>query len=81
MSLFEGNPDIEGISSVNACYGGTNALFNTLNWVESNAWDGWFGIVVCADIAVYAEGAAWPTGGAGAVAMLIGPNAPIVIES
>lgn len=29
---------------------------------------------------VYAEGAARPTGGAGAVAMLIGPNAPIVFE-
>lgn len=30
---------------------------------------------------VYAEGAARPTGGAAAVAMLIGPNAPIAIES
>ena len=32
------------------------------------------------DIAVYASGNARPTGGAGAVAMLIGPNAPIVFE-
>ena len=36
--------------------------------------------MVCADIAVYASGNARPTGGAGAVAMLIGPNAPLVIE-
>ena len=33
-----------------------------------------------ADIAVYASGNARPTGGAGAVAMLIGPNAPITLE-
>ena len=36
--------------------------------------------MVCADIAVYASGNARPTGGAGAVAMLIGPNAPLVLE-
>lgn len=35
MMLFKGNHDIEGVSSVNACYGGTNALFNSLNWIES----------------------------------------------
>lgn len=32
------------------------------------------------DIAVYASGNARPTGGVGAVAMLIGPNAPLVLE-
>ena len=37
-------------------------------------------MVVAADIAVYASGNARPTGGAGAVAMLIGPNAPLVFE-
>jgi hydroxymethylglutaryl-CoA synthase len=35
MTLFEGNNDIEGVSSINACYGGTNALFNSFNWIES----------------------------------------------
>lgn len=35
---------------------------------------------MCADIAVYAAGNARPSGGAGAVAMLVGPNAPLVIE-
>ena len=35
MELFKGagNYDIEGVTTVNACYGGTNALFNTINWV------------------------------------------------
>lgn len=32
--------DIEGVTSINACYGSTNALFNTINWMQSNAWDG-----------------------------------------
>lgn len=42
MQLFEesGNTDIEGVDSTNACYGGTAALFNSLSWVESSAWDG-----------------------------------------
>lgn len=83
MKLFEesGNSDIEGVDTTNACYGGTNALFNAINWVESKSWDGRLALVVAGDIAVYATGNARPTGGAGAVAMLIGPNAPIVIES
>jgi hydroxymethylglutaryl-CoA synthase len=82
MDLFKecGNHDIEGVTSVNACYGGTNALFSTLNWVQSNAWDGRLGIVLCTDVAVYPKGNARPTGGCGAVAMLIGPNAPLVFE-
>lgn len=37
-------------------------------------------IVVAADIAVYAEGNSRPSGGAGAIAMLVGPHAPLVIE-
>ena len=39
-----------------------------------------YALVVAADIAVYAEGAARPTGGAGAVAILIGANAPLIFE-
>jgi hydroxymethylglutaryl-CoA synthase len=112
-----GNTDIEGVDSSNACYGGTAALLNCVNWVESNSWDGRYGLVVCTDSAVchpsfslilsylswsflsqlehwahwlpscywivqvYAEGPARPTGGAAAIAMLIGPNAPIAFES
>ncbi|XP_072173257.1 hydroxymethylglutaryl-CoA synthase 1-like [Diadema setosum] len=82
MQLFEdsGNTDLEGIDTTNACYGGTAALFNALSWVESSAWDGRYGLVIAGDIAVYATGSARPTGGAGAVAMLVGPHAPLVIE-
>lgn len=36
--------------------------------------------VTFSDWQVYAEGPARPTGGAGAVAMLVGPDAPIVFE-
>lgn len=82
MQLFapSGNTNIEGVDTVNACYGGTNAVFNSINWIESSAWDGRDAVVVCGDIALYAKGNARPTGGAGCVAMLIGPDAPIVFE-
>ena len=82
MSLFEGsgNSDIEGVTVVNACYGGTAALLNALAWVDSSAWDGRFAIVVAADIAVYADGPARPTGGCGSVAMLVGRGAPLEID-
>jgi len=77
MSLFGSNTDIEGVTTVNACYGGTAALFNTFAWAESDGWDGRYGIVVAADIAAYARGPARPTSGAGAVAVLVGRDAPL----
>ncbi|XP_026074969.1 hydroxymethylglutaryl-CoA synthase, cytoplasmic-like isoform X2 [Carassius auratus] len=82
MQLFQesGNTDVEGVDTTNACYGGTAALFNAVNWVESSSWDGRYALVVAGDIAVYASGSARPTGGAGAVAMLVGPNAPLAFE-
>ena len=82
MSFFaeSGNHDIEGVTTMNACYGSTNAIFNTLNWIESAAWDGRYGIVLSSDVAVYPKGNARATGGAGAIAFLIGPDAPIVFE-
>jgi hydroxymethylglutaryl-CoA synthase len=83
MQLFEesGNYNVEGVDTVNACYGGTNALFNSVNWIESSAWDGRDAVVVTGDIALYKKGNARPTGGAGCVAMLIGPDAPLAIEA
>ena len=33
--LGEGNTDVEGVTSYNACYGGSAALFNSVAWVES----------------------------------------------
>jgi len=82
MALFKesGNHDVEGVTSINACYGSTNALFNSINWVQSQSWDGRYALVVSSDIAVYPKGSARPTGGVGAMAMLIGPNAPIVFD-
>ena len=77
--LFGENADVEGVTSTNACYGGTAALFNSVAWVESSAWDGRYAVVVCGDIAVYEAGPARPTGGGGAVAMLIGPDAPLAL--
>jgi hydroxymethylglutaryl-CoA synthase len=81
MQLFGENTNVEGVDTINACYGGTNALFNTVNWVESSGWDGRDGIVVAGDIALYAKGNARPTGGAGVVAMVVGPDAPIVVDA
>lgn len=65
---------------MNACFGGTSALYNSIHWIESSSWDGRYALVVAGDIAVYAPGPARPTGGCGAVAMLIGENAALVIE-
>ena len=50
MQRFEEveNFDVEGVDNKNACYGGTQALMNTINWVESSSWDGRLGIVICA---------------------------------
>ncbi|KAK4983972.1 3-hydroxy-3-methylglutaryl coenzyme A synthase [Elasticomyces elasticus] len=83
MQLFadSGNTEIEGVDTVNACYGGTSALFNAVNWIESRSWDGRDALVVTGDIAVYDKGPARPTGGAGMVAMLVGPDAPLIFES
>lgn len=80
MQLFGDNDDIEGVDTVNACYGGTSAVINAVNWIESSSWDGRDAIVVAGDIAIYSQGAARPTGGVGSVALLIGPDAPLVFD-
>jgi len=77
MELMGSNSNIEGVTCINACYGGTASILNSIAWIESSAWDGRYAIVVAGDIAVYAPGPARPTGGCGAVAMLIGPDAPL----
>jgi hydroxymethylglutaryl-CoA synthase len=61
------------------CRAGTAALLNTAAWVESSEWDGRYGIVVAADIAIYDEKSARPTGGVAAVACLVGPDAPLAL--
>ena len=82
MRLFSPeNIEMEGVSTLNACYGGTAAFFNAVDWIESSAWDGRFALVVMPEIAIYDKGPARPTSGCGAIAMLLGPNASIVLDS
>jgi hydroxymethylglutaryl-CoA synthase len=78
MQLFaeSGNTDIEGATIVNACYGGTAALLNALAWCNDED-NNKYAIVVAADIAAYEAGAARPTSGCGAVAVLVGRDAPL----
>ncbi|KAJ2822390.1 3-hydroxy-3-methylglutaryl coenzyme A synthase [Coemansia sp. 'formosensis'] len=82
MKLFEesGNFSVEGIDTTNACYGGTSALFNACQWMDSAAWDGRLALVVAGDIAVYASGNARPSGGCGVTCMLVAPDAPLALE-
>ncbi|KAL6742927.1 hypothetical protein Aduo_016020 [Ancylostoma duodenale] len=81
MRLFGDNQDIEGVDVKNACFGGTQAIFHAIDWIYANyATEKRNAIAVLADIAVYSPGPARPTGGAGAVAVLITPNAPIAFD-
>lgn len=84
MQLFENeNPYIEGADSINACYGGTAALFNSLSWCDSSFnHKNQYAIVVASDKAIYdpnGSTGARATGGAGAVAILLGRDAPHII--
>nr|AGE96274.1 3-hydroxy-3-methylglutaryl-CoA synthase 2 [Encephalitozoon cuniculi] len=72
--LFPGNTSICGCDNVHACYSGTNALLSAIAWMESSFWDGRLAIVVASDVAMYKDKSCQPTGGAGAVAILLGPN-------
>lgn len=54
MDLFErygnGEADIEGVDMYNACYGGQAAGLCVLNWVESDRWDGRYGMAIATDV-------------------------------
>merc|ERR1712185_283900 len=82
MSFFEeeGLHNVEGADTYNACYGGTNALFNAVSWVQSVAWNGKYAVVICSDTAVHPDPAHLSGIGASSVAMLVGPHAPLVVE-
>ena len=81
LDHFNLNNNVIGVDYINACYGGTAAILDSINWIESSRWDGRYAVVITGDIAVYDKGPARPTGGAGVTAMLIGPNAPIVLDT
>ncbi|CAG9539018.1 unnamed protein product [Cercopithifilaria johnstoni] len=81
MKLFEDNCDIEGVDVKNACYGGTQALFHAIDWIHANwEFERRYAIAVMADIALYDAGPARCTGGVGAFAALVGPNAVLSFE-
>ncbi len=50
--------DLAGVDNINACYGGTAALLNSVNWIQSQSWDGRLALVVMSDISVYPAGPA-----------------------
>ena len=83
MDLFKkyNNYNIEGVDTINACYGGTQAIFNSLAWLQTEECKNRYAIVVMSDIAEYEVGPALPSGGCGSIAILLGKNAPIVFES
>lgn len=82
MDLFREskNFNVEGVDSMNACYAATNALFNSVAWVESRDWNGKLALVVSVDISEYEKGPARPTGGCGAVAFAVGKDAVLSFE-
>jgi acyl transferase domain-containing protein/3-hydroxy-3-methylglutaryl CoA synthase/7-keto-8-aminopelargonate synthetase-like enzyme/enoyl-CoA hydratase/carnithine racemase/NADPH:quinone reductase-like Zn-dependent oxidoreductase len=75
----QGITDIEGVDNVNACFGSTAALFDTVAWMQSEFWNGRYAIVVGTDISQGEDIYHFLTGSS-AVAVLIGPNANLVVE-
>jgi len=75
----QGITDIEGVDNVNACFGSTAALFDTVAWMQSDFWNGRYAIVVGTDISQGEDIYHFLTGSS-AVALLIGPNANLVVE-
>ena len=73
MRHFEesGNNNLEGVDTYNACYGGTAALLNCMNWLTSLSWDGRWAVTVATDIADSPAGYRFMTGCA-SVALLVG---------
>ena len=81
MALFQahGVNDVAGSDTFNACYGGTAALLNCTNWIQSRSWDGRWAIAIATDIADAPKQHRFMVGAA-AVAMLIGPDAPFILS-
>lgn len=76
--------DVRSYEVKHACYGGTLALRQALEWRLSGAARGKAALVIAADVALYAPAdPGEPTQGAGAVAMIVGePNvARVATES
>lgn len=82
MSLFEadGLHSVEGVDSVNACYGGTNAFFSTTNWIDGPVWNGTYGAVVCSDPAVHPDPARISGIGASSISLAAGLHASFALQ-
>ncbi len=83
MDLFKEtyNSDIEGVTVLNACYGGVSALLNSFNWLFSKYYDNKYAIVICGDVALYGKGPARPTGGCGTIGILLGKGGSLLLEN
>ncbi|CAE8636257.1 unnamed protein product, partial [Polarella glacialis] len=79
MDIFEryaNESNIEGVDQYNACYGGQAAGLCTQAWIESDRWDGRYGIAVATDISeAHPMGMAFV--GAATTAALFFPDAPL----
>jgi len=84
MDIFErygnGESNVEGVDQYNACYGGQACGLCTLSWVESDRWDGRYGIAVATDISE-AHQAFMAFVGAACTATLFFPDAPLAHHS
>lgn len=82
MSMFEADDHhgVEGTDTFNACYGGTNAYFSTMNWMQGFGWNGASGIVVCSDPAVHPDPSHLPGVGASAISLLVNPSSSFAME-
>ena len=83
MAFFQDEAlhSVEGADTYNACYGGTNALFSTANWVESASWSKQYGVVVCSDPAVHPQPEALSGIGASAVGLMVGTEQVMMLEA
>lgn len=83
MDIFEryaNETNIEGVDQYNACYGGQAAGLAVLSWVESDRWDGRYGIAVATDISE-AHPMIMAFAGAATTAALFFPDAPLAHHS
>lgn len=65
-------PSCRIFETKHACYGGTAALQNALDWIRAGSARGKKALVICSDVARYGlETPGEPTQGAGAVALLV----------
>jgi len=80
MDLFErygsGEGNIEGVDMYNACYGGQAAGLCAQNWVESDRWDGRYGVAIATDISDAPYEGLFSVGAA-CTAALYYPDAPL----